>query len=223
MPTPTASAVANGGNPSGADPGACRAVEQTEGIEAALARKGNDAAHDLGVTRLQARRQRDTVQEARHALDIAIDQVAEIVGDVEVGITVILGVVIYYMASQALAGREDWAIFIAYIGALRMTLNGGAQVVRLLASVSRYYPQIVRYVLFAKDMQKIGTTDFARVPHRREAHPRHSQQWAGCDRRSRRLPGGPLARLHPRGRVRLHQREDAAFHGTDRDILGRAH
>jgi ABC-type multidrug transport system fused ATPase/permease subunit len=89
----------------------------------------------------------------------------EFIFAIEVGITVILGVVIYYMASQALAGREEWAIFIAYIGALRMTLNGGAQVVRLLASVSRYYPQIVRYVLFAKDMQKIGATDFARVPH----------------------------------------------------------
>ena len=89
----------------------------------------------------------------------------EFIFAIEVGITVILGAVIYYMASQALAGREAWAIFIAYIGALRMTLNGGAQVVRLLASVSRYYPQIVRYVLFAKDMQKIGTTDFARVPH----------------------------------------------------------
>ena len=87
----------------------------------------------------------------------------ELVFAIEVGITVILGVVIYYMASQALAGREEWAIFIAYIGALRMTLNGGAQAVRVVASVSRYYPQIVRYVLFAKDMQKINATEFAKV------------------------------------------------------------
>jgi hypothetical protein len=87
----------------------------------------------------------------------------ELIFAIEVGITVILGVVIYYMASQALAGREQWAIFIAYIGALRMTLNGGAQAVRVVASVSRYYPQIVRYVLFAKDMQKIDATEFARV------------------------------------------------------------
>jgi hypothetical protein len=87
----------------------------------------------------------------------------EFIFAIEVGITVILGVVIYYMASQALAGREQWAIFIAYIGALRMTLNGGAQAVRVVASVSRYYPQIVRYVLFAKDMQKIDATEFASV------------------------------------------------------------
>lgn len=87
----------------------------------------------------------------------------ELVYAIEVGITVILGLVIYYMASQALAGREQWAIFIAYIGALRMTLNGAAQAVRALASVSRYYPQIVRYVLLVKDMQKINATEFARA------------------------------------------------------------
>src|SRR5262249_48794920 len=57
------------------------------------------------------------------------------------------------------------AIFSAYIGALRMTLNGGAQAVRALASVSRYYPQIVRYVLLMKDMQKINATEFAKVRH----------------------------------------------------------
>jgi hypothetical protein len=89
----------------------------------------------------------------------------ELIFAIEVGITVILGMVVWYMASQALAGREQWAIFIAYIGALRMTLNGGAQVVRALASVSRYYPQIVRYVLLVKDMQKINDTEFAKVRH----------------------------------------------------------
>jgi ABC-type multidrug transport system fused ATPase/permease subunit len=89
----------------------------------------------------------------------------ELVFAIEVGITVILGLVIYYMASQALAGREQWAIFIAYIGALRMTLNGGAQAVRAVASVSRYCGQIVRYVLLVKDMQKINNTEFAKVRH----------------------------------------------------------
>ena len=71
----------------------------------------------------------------------------ELVFATEIGITILLGVVIYYMASQALAGREQWAIFIAYVGALRMTLNGAAQAIRAFASVSRYYPQIVRYYL----------------------------------------------------------------------------
>src|SRR4029079_14480857 len=87
----------------------------------------------------------------------------EFIYAIEVGITVILSLVIYYMASRALAGKEQWAIFIAYIGALRMTLNGGAQAVRTFASVSRYYPQIVRYVLLVKDMHKINATEFARV------------------------------------------------------------
>ena len=89
----------------------------------------------------------------------------ELIFAIEVGITIILGLVVYYMASQALAGKEQWPIFIAYIGALRLTLNGGAQAVRAVASVSRYYPQIVRYVLLVKDMQKINDTDFAKVQH----------------------------------------------------------
>ena len=87
----------------------------------------------------------------------------EFVYAIEVGITVILGLVIYYTASKALAGKEQWAIFIAYIGALRMALQGGAHAVQALASVSRYYPQIVRYVLFIKDIQKIHATEFAKV------------------------------------------------------------
>ena len=48
----------------------------------------------------------------------------EIVFAIEIGVTVILGVVVFYMASQALAGREEWAIFIAYVGALRIALGG---------------------------------------------------------------------------------------------------
>jgi hypothetical protein len=44
-----------------------------------------------------------------------------------------------------------------------MTLHGISQAVRAFASVSRYYPQIVRYYLFFKDMQKIEETPFAKV------------------------------------------------------------
>jgi hypothetical protein len=46
---------------------------------------------------------------------------------------------------------------------LRMTLNGGAQAVRAFASVSRYYPQIVRYYLFVKDMQHVDQTPLAKM------------------------------------------------------------
>ena len=87
----------------------------------------------------------------------------ELIFATEIGITIILGVVIYYMASQALAGKEQWAIFIAYIGALRMALNGAAQAVRAFASVSRYYPQIVRYYLFVKNMQSVHQTPLAKA------------------------------------------------------------
>ena len=89
----------------------------------------------------------------------------ELIFAIEVGITVILGVVIYYMASQALAGREQWAIFIAYIGALRMTLNGGAQVVRAPRQRQPLLPPNRALRPSLKDMQKINATEFARVPH----------------------------------------------------------
>jgi hypothetical protein len=87
----------------------------------------------------------------------------ELVFATEIGITIILGVVIFYLANQALAGKEQWAIFIAYIGALRMTLSGASQAIRAFASVSRYYPQIVRYYLFTKEMQRIDSRPLAQV------------------------------------------------------------
>ncbi len=87
----------------------------------------------------------------------------ELVFATEIGITIILGLVVYYLANEALAGREQWAIFIAYVGALRMTLSGASQAVRAFAAVSRFYPQIVRYYLFVTDMQKIDATPFAKV------------------------------------------------------------
>jgi ABC-type multidrug transport system fused ATPase/permease subunit len=87
----------------------------------------------------------------------------ELIFATEIGITVILGIVVFYMASQALAGKEQWAIFIAYIGALRMTLSGTALAVRAFASVSRFYPLIVRYYLFVTQMAKINATPLAKV------------------------------------------------------------
>ena len=87
----------------------------------------------------------------------------ELIFAIQIGITFILAVVIYYMASEALAGRERWVLFIAYIAALRMTLTGIAQPIRAFAAVSRFYPQIVRYYLFARDMEKIDSARFASV------------------------------------------------------------
>lgn len=105
----------------------------------------------------------ETVDELARAFMMRRRVLTELVFATEIGITILLGVVIYYMASQALAGREQWAIFIAYIGALRMTLNGAALAIRAFASVSRYYPQIVRYYLFIKDMQKLDKIPLVEV------------------------------------------------------------
>jgi hypothetical protein len=105
----------------------------------------------------------ESVDEVARAYIMRRRVLTELVFATEIGITILLGVVIYYMASQALAGREQWAIFIAYVGALRLTLNGAALAIRAFASVSRYYPQIVRYYLFIKDMQKIDKISLVEV------------------------------------------------------------
>ena len=89
--------------------------------------------------------------------------VTELIFAIQIGITFILALVIYYMASEALAGRERWVLFIGYIAALRMTLTGIAQPIRAFAAVSRFYPQLVRYYLFARDMEKIDSARFASV------------------------------------------------------------
>ena len=71
--------------------------------------------------------------------------------------TVLLGLVLYYLASNALAGRAEWAIVVVYIGALRIVLDSIAALMRAFAHVSSCYPQLVRYYLFAN-----GSLDLAR-------------------------------------------------------------
>lgn len=89
--------------------------------------------------------------------------ITEFVFAIEIGITVIVGLVVYYLASEALAGREQWAQFIAYIAALRMALNGVGQPIRAFGVVSRFYPNLVRYHLFMKDIQRLETLEFGRT------------------------------------------------------------
>jgi hypothetical protein len=82
---------------------------------------------------------------------------------IEIGKTLIFAAVIYYMANEMMAGRQNWAILIAYVGALRLVLVGCTQAIRAYASVSRFYPQIARYYLFSKDIQTIDNVHFGRV------------------------------------------------------------
>jgi len=139
-------------------------------VLSAKAREKAQGAFKLEVRQLSEQRAPELAAESvksAHALASAFMMrrrvLTELVFAIEIGITVILGLVIYYMASQALAGRAEWAIFIAYIGALRITLAGCSQAIQAYASISRYYPRIVRYYLFVKDLQKIHATPLARV------------------------------------------------------------
>ena len=76
--------------------------------------------------------------------------------------TALLGLVLYYLASNALAGRAEWAIVIVYIGALRLTLGSVAALMRTFANVSSCYPQLVRNYLFANGSQDLRATSSAR-------------------------------------------------------------
>lgn len=87
----------------------------------------------------------------------------ELVFATQIGITIILSFVIYYLATEMMVGRQNWAILIAYIGALRLTLMGCSQAIRAYASVSRFYPQITRFFLFTKDMQNMSSAPLASV------------------------------------------------------------
>jgi hypothetical protein len=87
----------------------------------------------------------------------------EIIFALEIGKTLILAAVIYYMANEMMAGRQNWAILIAYVGALRLVLMACTQSIRAYASVSRFYPQISRYSLFTKDIQHLDDVTFVKV------------------------------------------------------------
>jgi len=80
-------------------------------------------------------------------------------------VTVILAGVVYYMATQALSGAASWAMFIAYIGALRLVLSGSTQMIRAFAGVSRFYPQIVPFYAVMRDSPKLDQTPLAIVGH----------------------------------------------------------
>lgn len=89
--------------------------------------------------------------------------VAELTLVLGIVVTIILAVVVYYLANRALGGNGSWAIFVAYIGALRLVLSGSSQIIRAFAGVSRFYPQIVPYYAFIQDYRKLDEAPLAPV------------------------------------------------------------
>jgi hypothetical protein len=81
-----------------------------------------------------------------------------------IGVTVILVLVICYLAARATGGGpEQWAIFIAYIGALRLALAGGSQAIGAVVGISRFYPQLMRYYVFTQNARMIDQRHLGRV------------------------------------------------------------
>ena len=77
---------------------------------------------------------------------------------IQIGATVVVAIATYYIASQFLSGGKDWTNFIVYIAALRLVLLGGSSAVAAFAAVSRFYPDVARYVLFMKDIVNLERT-----------------------------------------------------------------
>lgn len=140
---------------------AVQSAKDREKVQAAFKMEVRQLAEQRSIE--QTAKSLETADELARAYMMRRRVLTELVFAIEIGITVILGLVIYYLANEALAGRQEWAIFISYVAALRMTLSGASQPIRAFASVSRYYPQIVRYHLFIKDMQRIDAVPLAQV------------------------------------------------------------
>jgi len=91
--------------------------------------------------------------------------VAELTLVMGIAVTIILAIVVYYMANQALSGTASWAMFIAYIAALRLVLSGSTQMIRAFAGVSRFYPQLVPFHAVMRDSPKLDRLPLATVSH----------------------------------------------------------
>jgi hypothetical protein len=80
-----------------------------------------------------------------------------------IGVSAILLFVVYYLANKTMGRSEGWAIFIAYIGALRLALAGGSHAITAIVSVSRFYPQIMRYYVFTHNAEMIDKRILGKV------------------------------------------------------------
>ena len=72
----------------------------------------------------------------------------------QVGSAFVISGAVFYIGSRLLGGVANWGLLLAYIAALRIALTGVVQIGRTLTSVSRFYPQLVRYhtLLYAQNL-----------------------------------------------------------------------
>lgn len=72
----------------------------------------------------------------------------------QVGGALVISIVVFYIGSRLLGGVANWGLLLAYIASLRIALNGVVLVGRTLTSMSRFYPQLVRYdaLLFSQSL-----------------------------------------------------------------------
>lgn len=77
----------------------------------------------------------------------------------QVGSAFVISGAVFYISSRLLRGDANWGLLLAYIAALRIALTGVVQVGRTLTSVSRFYPQLVRYhtLLYAQNLLNLSS------------------------------------------------------------------
>lgn len=67
------------------------------------------------------------------------------------------------IAYRIISGEADWPIFIVYIGSLRIALDGGFAVPKVLGTVSRYYPRLVLCIQFLQDAARLDREPAGRL------------------------------------------------------------
>lgn len=74
----------------------------------------------------------------------------------EIGSALLISVAVFVIGSRLLNDNVNWGSLLAYIVSLRIALGGLVQVARLLANVSRFYPQLNRYRAFSTAKYKLS-------------------------------------------------------------------
>jgi ABC-type multidrug transport system fused ATPase/permease subunit len=73
----------------------------------------------------------------------------------QVGTTFIIALIILIIGNRALSGTVDWAFMISYITLLRLASGHFTSVARYTTSMARLYPQVLDFVNFISDVDRI--------------------------------------------------------------------
>lgn len=73
----------------------------------------------------------------------------------QVGSALIISLAVFIIGSRLLKEGANWGLLLTYIASLRIALGGVVQIGRALTSMSRFYPQLVRYHMVLTAQKKL--------------------------------------------------------------------